>query len=540
WLLLARAYVEEEREPGGAEARYQAAVTAFAARHHAEGEVRARCNWATRLAATGRGEEADVQIAAAVRAAEASGEPGPLAEALIFQAWRLVRTGADLQLPQQLARRAETLLFPRGAVLQQMLCLELLARLARDLGRPDRAAGYYRRLGPMAHANGRTSLEIVAQLGLGLLLFDELDRAPRPSGRAQAAAQLRRALDTATAAGDAQAQASAHLLLGQLLGPPEDRGHAERCVALAQGRADTLMTSCLLALSRSLAATDPAGAGQRLEEARALSARSGDPGLLARTWYTRMNLGWQIHPREQAIAESRQAIQAVEALRDRQLAEDGKAGVFSRWLAPYYAASGHLLADYRQSADPAVLDLAFEITEARQARVLLDLLSAPGAGRPPQVARRMIEAGLAPDEALLSFQIAPRDDLQGFAGGPWLLVSTRRGTRVYPLPKEAERASLETAVSAFVGLIERRDGSEKDLGAALYDRLLSPALADLSRGTRRLILVPDGALHLLPFAALPLPARFQISTVPSAALWWHWRQNTRRSARHPAVRSVLV
>jgi CHAT domain-containing protein len=535
WLLLARAYVEQERRPERLEERYRAAIAAFAARHHTEGEVRARCLWAFRLAAAGRRREAAEQIAVAVRAAEAAGEPGPLAEALVFQAWQQVRSGEDLRLPEQLAQRAEALVFPRGPASQQMLCLELLARLSRDLGRPDRAAGYYRRLEPLARANGRRSLEILSQLGLGILLFDEVDRAPRESGKARAVAQLRRALDTATAAGDVESQANAHLLLAQLLGPPESRGHAERCLGLAHGRSATLTTSCLLALSRSLTATDPAAAERRLEEAHAAAVQSGDPGALARIWYNRMNLSWQIQERGQAIAESRQAIQAVEALRDRQLAEAGKAGVFSRWLAPYYATSGHLLTDYQQSADPAALDLAFEISESRQARVLLDLLAAPGKGRPPQIARRAIEAGLAADEALLAFQIAPRQDLQGFAGGPWLLVSTRRGTRAYPLPAEAERASLETTVSFFLGLIERRDGSEKDLGEALYDRLLRPAVADLPPGVRRLILVPDGILHLLPFAALPLPSQLQISTVPSATLWRRWRG----SARHP-LRSVLV
>ena len=54
--------------------------------------------------------------------------------------------------------------------------------------------------------------------------------------------------------------------------------------------------------------------------------------------------------------------------------------------------------------------------------------------------------------------------------------------------------------------------------AGLYRRLLEAPLRELPPGIRRLILVPDDALHQLPFAALrpgpkepPLAARYELT-----------------------------
>src|SRR6185295_644979 len=59
----------------------------------------------------------------------------------------------------------------------------------------------------------------------------------------------------------------------------------------------------------------------------------------------------------------------------------------------------------------------------------------------------------------------------------------------------------------------------------------------------RLVIVPDDALHQVPFAALrkgsgeePLVARYEIAVAPSATLWLRWR----RTATQPAARSALV
>lgn len=539
WLRLAQAYVEEERSPRRATELYRQAVSAFEAAGFTEGEVRARCVFSQWLSAQRQSREAGEQLDLAVRKAEAAPTQDVLAEALVFQARHLLSQHAGLHEPLRLAYRAEAILFPRGDVVRQMLCLELLAGLERDLGLPGRAANRFRRLERLARENGRLRSVARAQLGLGHLLLDELDRAPRTSGRAKTLAQLRRALTTSEEAGDPELQASARASLAHLL--PDQRDNLERCLSLARQRYDNLTSSCLLSLANLQADHDEAGAERSLREARAAAERSGDLYSLARFWYGRMNLRWRFGPHDQAVADSVEAIRAVEALRDLQLEQAGRAGLFSRWLAPYYATSGRLLKAFQRSGDPRDLDLAFSITESMRARVLRDLLAAPRSPEPP-LSRVALESSLAPDEALFSFQIAPWEDLFGFAGGPWLLVSTRGGTRVYPLPDAVGRASLETTVPALLGLIERRDGDEAGLAEFLGSNLLGKALSELPPGVTRLVVVPDGVLHLLPFAALrpdgqgPLLAeRYQISMASSAMLWERWRRQARREVRAALV-----
>ncbi|RKI70326.1 CHAT domain-containing protein, partial [Corallococcus sp. AB049A] len=138
------------------------------------------------------------------------------------------------------------------------------------------------------------------------------------------------------------------------------------------------------------------------------------------------------------------------------------------------------------------------------------------------------EQHLGEEEALLVFLAGTDHDIQGErAGGAWVLAVTREGTRAYRIP---ERARLRPAVALLSGLIERRDGSESGAAAALYSQLLAPALRDLPSKVSRLLLVPDGPLHDLPFAALrehadgpPLMARYELARVPSASLLHHWR-----------------
>ena len=115
-------------------------------------------------------------------------------------------------------------------------------------------------------------------------------------------------------------------------------------------------------------------------------------------------------------------------------------------------------------------------------------------------------------------------------------MTTRGGTRAYRLPARGE---LRPAVRLFNGTFDRRDGSEAAPAAGLYRRLLEQPLRELPPGIRRLVLVPDDALHQLPFAALrsgpkapPLATRYELMQVPSATLWLSWK------GRRPAVAPI--
>src|SRR6185295_8486998 len=88
------------------------------------------------------------------------------------------------------------------------------------------------------------------------------------------------------------------------------------------------------------------------------------------------------------------------------------------------------------------------------------------ARRPDFATLARVRRALGADEALLSFQIAPwLDQRGGFAGGSWLFVVSRAGTRVYRLPGRAE---LRAAVRLFSGMFDRRDGTEARPAASLY------------------------------------------------------------------------
>ncbi len=143
-----------------------------------------------------------------------------------------------------------------------------------------------------------------------------------------------------------------------------------------------------------------------------------------------------------------------------------------------------------------------------------------------------VAAQLGPDEALLSFQLDDWEDLFGSpSGGSWVVAVTREGARAYRLPG---RQHLEASTAILRGLIQRRDGSEAEAAAALGTQLLGSVLADLtdrSQALRRLVLVPDGGLHQLPFSALrmtpegdPLGVLYELVVAPSATLWVEWRQ----------------
>ena len=150
-----------------------------------------------------------------------------------------------------------------------------------------------------------------------------------------------------------------------------------------------------------------------------------------------------------------------------------------------------------------------------------------------------VQAALAADEALLSFQIASRHDITGeFAGGAWLMVVTRSNVRAIPLP---DRAVLADQVQMFLGLVRGAAEMSSLAASALHRALLRDALGGLPTGINTLIIVPDGPLHRLPIAALRTGALqrsvgqdYDITFVPSATLWLRWRDQPTPHFAQPA------
>jgi len=142
--------------------------------------------------------------------------------------------------------------------------------------------------------------------------------------------------------------------------------------------------------------------------------------------------------------------------------------------------------------------------------------------------RAEVQAGLPADTAVLAYFVG---DQRSHA---WLL--TRTGLRHSVLPG---RGALERMVSAFVA-------RQRGAGDAGHDTAVAPLLGELLDGVtaRRLVILPDGPLNGLPFAALPLPHggarellvdRFVLTSASSLALALRPAQ-----PRSPAVTRVAV
>jgi CHAT domain-containing protein len=156
-------------------------------------------------------------------------------------------------------------------------------------------------------------------------------------------------------------------------------------------------------------------------------------------------------------------------------------------------------------------DQAFAYAEEARLRSPGD---AQGGGQPrltPDGLRAVVPA----DGALLYFT-SLRDRL--------LLWTVRRDrTRFVSIAITSDQ--LASHVAAFRTAIESAGTgpSVRQLAAKLFASVIGPAEADLS-GIARVVIVPDGALHAIPFAALLdgsgafLGERYAISTLPSAAL----------------------
>ena len=136
-----------------------------------------------------------------------------------------------------------------------------------------------------------------------------------------------------------------------------------------------------------------------------------------------------------------------------------------------------------------------------------------------------VQRALGADQALLSYVVAPWTDLFGYQrGGSWVIAVWRDGVFVAPLP---DRQQIADQVDAFTGLVQRRDDLDVVPAGALGATLVSAVLDELPTSVRRLVVIADGALHRLPFAALRhrghrLSDRYELTTAPSATLWLRW------------------
>jgi CHAT domain-containing protein/tetratricopeptide (TPR) repeat protein len=206
-------------------------------------------------------------------------------------------------------------------------------------------------------------------------------------------------------------------------------------------------------------------------------------------------------------------------IRSKAANPEARARLLSAGYSPYEA---RIEVDLASGPDAASASWrAFQTAERVRARSLADLLSrggqwqrsgAPATGIPGIAeARSEVQASLPADAAVLAYFVGDR------RSHAWLLTRTELRHAVLP-----GRRDLEALVARFV--------EWRRAGASTSPQL---SFASLSGGllegipARRLLILPDGPLHGVPFAALPfndqaprelLVDRFVISAAPSLAM----------------------
>ncbi|MEP7011799.1 MAG: CHAT domain-containing tetratricopeptide repeat protein [Acidobacteriota bacterium] len=540
WALLVRGHIASDDPQGKEEealAFYRAAAVELARLKMPQGEVKARANLRNILSRRGEMAEAARQASLALAAAETTKDPDLLGLALILEANQLMESGGDLGRAGRNLKRAEALAFPRGTPRRQQGCLEALAGLSFRLGRYDEAAAYFRRLSESYRASRNQAGEAICAYSLALTRQRQLEELPEPGGLEEIETLSRQALVLARAGGSLEIAQRSLQLLGEnerARGRPESaRKILIQSLALARKlEQPERIANTLWSLAHLTAGAEAASFAR---QAIAAAQEIGDPRSLAISWQGRMRVDWRTLPREAAVASCFAALSAIESLRILQPEEESRVGLFSAWTQNYRWLAGRLL-------DGEVPDLprAFAVMERMRGRFLLESLAAAGTApvrqadslagvaTPLAVVRRT----LAPDEALLLFQLGSWRDLYGdFAGGSWLITITRGGAQVHRL---ADRAEIETLLPMFLGLLERRDGKEAPAAARLGSMLLGPALGTLPKAVHRLVIIPDGALYSLPWDALrespespPLGLRYELAIAPSATLFAYWRTRPR-------------
>jgi CHAT domain-containing protein len=605
WATLVLAHATLADDEPEAVRHYEGAARGFARTGEAEGEVIARLNLRIIYHRRGASEAAAEQVRLALAAAEASGAPLTIARASVLEAGHVLDTGGDVGRAHRALLRAERLAFPGAPIGLRRTILFTLANASLYLGRLDEAIDALERHRALRAEDGSTVDAAAVAFNLLNARVTREETRPSAAGRARLAALAEQVVRDTQTLGRPYTESQAHRLLGELLRPTDPSGarrHLLRCLELEAplGYPD-VRASCLWSLARSEASLDADRAERLSREAIALVSKQQSGPALAYAWQARLRLAWQVLPPEQAIAESMEALRAIERLRAAQRDEGSRAALFGSWTRDYYWLAGRLL-----NAHPARLDQAFEVGERLRARVLLDHLARAGvtptadAGSPlrgettariVETQRRLLDASLTAaqraaladhlallelertessdatvtpagepspsfaslaavqqalgaHEALLWYSLAPWVDLYGdFGGGSWALAITRDAVKVHRLDL---RVDVDSQVAALDGLLQQRHVRSSAWSAAaqrLGRSLLGGVIASLPDSVAQLVIASDGALHRLPFEVLQPDADARALgeryevSVVPSATIW---LHLRRAPARPAAGTSLV
>ena len=206
-----------------------------------------------------------------------------------------------------------------------------------------------------------------------------------------------------------------------------------------------------------------------------------------------------------AMSDFDQAIVCIEAMREGFSTESSRAGFFAIVKQTF----AHAILLCLEMGQP---QRAFDLMERARARAFLDLLAAGS----PDLAHETVaetltgaevQAHLPEDTLLIEYfttglvEARDRGRVQTarrhqFPAAKTLITMTGADLQVFDTglsPNDVLPTRLEAAVE--------RHFLQTGVRGALFDKLLAP-LSEMSEGKRRLIIIPHGPLHYVPFAAL--------------------------------------
>jgi CHAT domain-containing protein len=432
-------------------------------------------------------------------------------------------------------------------------------------------------LGDTAAASGRLeqALRIFDQAGLGSVAIDvTMSLGANDLAQGDDATAMRRfesALQRAEALGTDRWKAIALRFIGVVYllrkQPLEARPYLQRALDLQQKLGDSAgyrlqarVLNTLGEMHRLLG--EQATAVDYLTRSLAVSRAAGDRLTEAATLYTLARTAADRDQLAAARGRIQEALRIAESLRSEVLQRDLRASYVASIYQWYELHVDILMRLGKHQRDTPFARAAFEVSESARARSLLDALArtdnAVATAHPPSPLRLAdVQSQLLdPDTVLLEYLLG--DDRS------YLWVVSRTGISAFELPARSQIEPLAqrvyellTARLTLSGSPEQRASAAAQAdreywreAARLSDILLRP-VGPLLAG-KRLLLVADGALHYIPFSALPVPGTAQpgsgepvpmvvqheIVSIPSAAAL----SALRRTARPDGIdsRSVAV
>jgi CHAT domain-containing protein len=200
----------------------------------------------------------------------------------------------------------------------------------------------------------------------------------------------------------------------------------------------------------------------------------------------------------QAAQALDQAIDVFDKARAKFRSDEFKMGLFSDLQVVFERAIGM----HTRLGEPAK---AFDISERSRARALLDAVAGRaeiGNGEAVALDAATLQKMLKPDEVVVAYHALP-DRLMA-----WVL--SNEGVREVPLPVAIKRADLARLVDAYRDTLINLKPAV-DVGDKIGTLLLAPL--DIAAG-KRMIIVPHGPLHYLPFQALRVDGQYLIERNP--------------------------